>query len=217
MNRKVEPELLESLPEDDPGAIQSRRDLLLVNGIMGNHRWMLRRLRREMRAGDRLLEIGSGDGALSRRVAEAGICTTSQLNAIDLASRPESWPADASWCQGSVFEEPLPEAEIVIANLILHHFEADELAELGQRLPESARLLIAAEPARFRFHQIQGGLFCRLMGLHYVTRHDMMISIRAGFRGDELASALSLGAPWQAWSSSRPFGAYRFEARKSAV
>lgn len=47
MNRVVEPEILETLADDHPDAVQSRADLLKVNWIMGNHAWMLRTLKRE--------------------------------------------------------------------------------------------------------------------------------------------------------------------------
>ncbi len=216
MNRLVEPEMLETLAEDDPGAIQSRKDLLLVNGIMGNHRWIMRELRQRIRPGWRVLELGAGDGALSQKLIQRGICQPAQISALDLASRPTDWPAEAAWHQRDLFAETLPDAEVIIANLFLHHFEEAQLAELGKRLPSTARLILAAEPARYRFHQIQGGLFCRLMRLHFVTRNDMMISIRAGFRGDELSQALGLDPEWTSTSRCGAFGAYQWEAIRDA-
>ena len=49
--RVVEPELLETYPDDHPDAIIGREDLLLVNAVMGNHRWMVRTLKRLYRPG----------------------------------------------------------------------------------------------------------------------------------------------------------------------
>lgn len=215
MNRLVEPEMLETLAEDEPGAIQSRKDLLLVNGIMGNHRWIPREVRRHIRPRWRVLELGAGDGALSQKLVRRSLCRPEQISALDLASRPSDWPGEATWHQRDLFADTLPDAEIIVANLFLHHFEDEQLAELGKRFPASARVILAAEPARFRFHQIQGGFFCRLMRLHFVTRNDMMISIRAGFRGDDLGRALNLGPGWTVRARCGLFGAYRFIATRA--
>ena len=44
--REVEPEILDGLPAGHPDAIRSRRDLRLVNALMGNQRWILKQLHR---------------------------------------------------------------------------------------------------------------------------------------------------------------------------
>lgn len=217
MNRVVAQEILETLADDDPAAIRGRKDLLLVNGIMGNHRWVTSTLRRRMRPGWRILEIGAGDGALSRKFLAKGLCTAGQLHAMDLAGRPADWPQDAHWYQGDLFQNPIPDTEVVVANLFLHHFEDHQLGQLGRNLPDSVRCIIAAEPARYAFHKFQGALFSRLTGLHAITRFDMQVSIRAGFRGDELARALRLGPEWSCRARCTAFGAYRFEATRQTA
>lgn len=212
--RNVQPELLETYADDHPDAIIGRKDLLLVNGIMGNHRWVMRTLKREMQPGWRLTELGAGDGALSLKLFRGGIIEGHQLHAMDLAGRPASWPADAKWMQGDFTVSPLPATEVVLANLFLHHFQPDQLRALGERLSPETQLIIAAEPARQYIHTLLGRLFCGLTRLHPITRHDMQVSIRAGFRGNELAELLGLGPEWVTTASSRPFGAYRFVARR---
>ncbi|MEO1844804.1 MAG: hypothetical protein ABGZ37_11065, partial [Akkermansiaceae bacterium] len=64
VGRVVQPELLDELPFDDPDALRSRRDLRFINGVMGNFRWMRRRL--AGRAEGRVIELGAGDGAFLR-------------------------------------------------------------------------------------------------------------------------------------------------------
>ena len=44
MKRIIEPELLDTLPPDDPRAVRSRRDLRRVNAWMRNHAIMARAL-----------------------------------------------------------------------------------------------------------------------------------------------------------------------------
>lgn len=212
--RNVQPELLETYADDHPDAIIGRKDLLLVNGIMGNHRWVMRTLKREMQPGWRLTELGAGDGALSLKLIRGGVIQGHQLHAMDLAGRPVSWPADAKWMQGDFTVSTLPATEVVLANLFLHHFKADQLRALGDRLSPETRMIIAAEPARQYIHTLLGRIFCGITRLHPITRYDMQVSIRAGFRGNELSELLGLGPEWVTTASSRPFGAYRFVARR---
>jgi hypothetical protein len=109
---------------------------------------------------------------------------------------------------------PLPDCEILIANLFLHHFTSDQLSRLGAQLSPKTRLIIAAEPARYFAHKISGWLFTRLARLNHVTRYDMQVSIRAGFRGDELPRSLALQAPWSWKSECTMFGANRVVMRR---
>lgn len=194
--RRVEPELLETYPADHPSAVRGRADLRLINAIMGNHRWMVRRLRRLCQPGWRVTEIGAGDGALSLLLARRGVCAPGDLHGFDLAPRPATWPAAAQWTQGDLLHMPLPDSEVWVANLFLHHLQDDALRELGARLPASARVLIAVEPARRRLHTCSGGLLCRVARLHPITRHDLSVSVHAGFRTGELPERLGLGADW---------------------
>lgn len=210
--RVLQQELLETYPEGHPDAIVGREDLLVVNAFMGNHLWMERTLRRLHQPGWRITELGAGDGALSLRFLEKGICRSQELNAFDLAGRPARWPAEAQWTQGDLLRQPLPDSEVLTANLILHHFTDEQLSTLGARISPQTRLILAAEPARLRIHTWLGRALCFLAELNHITSFDMQVSIRAGFRGDELARALGLTAPWQATAQLHPLGGYRFMA-----
>src|SRR6516162_2217169 len=72
MVRVIQPELLDHLPADDPGAIQSRRDLQRLNFWMGNARHMARALNSCLppKSDRRILEIGAGDGNFFLEVAK---------------------------------------------------------------------------------------------------------------------------------------------------
>lgn len=211
-HRNVQPEILETLSADDPDAIRGREDLLLVNGIMGNHRWIAKKVKRHVLPTWKLTEIGAGDGALSLKLAQLGLCRTEDLHAFDLAQRPASWPVEAAWTQGDLFAQPLPKSEVLIANLFLHHFQKDQLQILGSRIPPETRVILAAEPARYRIHTWLGRFFCSLAELNAVTRYDMQVSIRAGFRGRELPEALGLGSDWEITVQTSAFGGYRMLA-----
>ena len=212
MLRIVEPEILDTLPVEDPEAVASRRDLRRINALMANHRWLERRVRALRKPGWRLLELGAGDGTFGQRLLRAGSMEASALLAVDLATRPADWPNEATWLQQDVLTGTLPAAEVVIANLFLHHFEPPALRELGARLPKECKVLLCCEPARRRLHLWQGKLLS-LLPLGRVTKHDMPVSIRAGFLGDELPRFLGI-SDWKNDVSSTFFGAYRLEAHR---
>ena len=61
--RRLVPELLDELPPDDPRALRSRRDLKLVNGIMGHAALLARALDALVTTSaspPRLVELGAG-------------------------------------------------------------------------------------------------------------------------------------------------------------
>lgn len=210
MQRIVVPEILDSLPAGDPEAIRSRRELRLINALMGNHRWLARKITAAWQPGDTLLELGAGDGTLCTRLAK--VLPHSALAAVDIAPRPLLWPAGATWHQRDLFAAPLPDARIVAANLFLHHFTEDSLAHIGAMIPSSCHLLLFSEPARRRLHLWQGSLLAGIARFGRVTRHDMAVSIRAGFLGGELPRALGTG--WRFRVSTTLLGAYRCEANR---
>ncbi len=183
MIRQVLPEILDSLPGDDPEARRSRRDLRLINFLMGNERWIMRQ---EKPGG--IVELGAGAGELTRKLARDG-----KVTGLDFQELPEG--LELPWAAGDLFENlPLVQADTVVANLILHHFEDEQLAELGV-LIKDRKSLIAVEPWRSQVSLFEGGLLWPV--INRVTKHDMMASIRAGFRKGELPRLLNLGEEWE--------------------
>ena len=183
MKRTVEPELLDALAADDPRAVRSRRDLRLINVLMGNERWILRQSLE-----GRVIELGAGSGVLTKRLS-----AVREVTGLDLQARPEG--LDLPWVAGDLFETlPSVEGETVVANLVLHHFEDADLVRLGGLL-RGRRRLVAVEPWRSRLSLLEGRLLWPVV--NGVTRHDMMTSIRAGFRKGELPRLLQLDDDWE--------------------
>jgi len=182
VKRVVEPELLDELPGDDPRAIRSRRDLRMLNMLMGNERWILKQLDGEERS---VAELGAGMGTLTSQLKN--------VTGLDFQPKPEG--LEVEWRSGDLFETlPEVDAEVVVANLILHHFSDNALGRLGELVKRKKRL-VAVEPWRSQVSLVEGRLMWPF--INDVTRHDMMVSIRAGFQKGELPSLLNLGAEWQ--------------------
>jgi 2-polyprenyl-3-methyl-5-hydroxy-6-metoxy-1,4-benzoquinol methylase len=209
MDRTLQPEFLDSLAPDDPAALHSRRDLRIINRVMGNERWFRHVLQRQSKSVKRVLELGSGMGEMGIALSAAGVV----IDGLDLCPRPSSWPRQAEWHRADIRNfARYGEYSAVMANLTLHHFDSNELAALGEKLA-GARLIIASEPARRRRSQAMFAALGPLLGANHITLHDARISIAAGFLGDELPHALGLTADRWMWKCQLSLvGAYRMIA-----
>jgi hypothetical protein len=212
MQRTLQPEILDSLPPDHPDALHNRRDIYRLNGLMGNFRWFRARLPRLLRPGERVLEIGAGDGSLGAALATAGL----SYDGLDLWPRPAHWPRESAWHRTNLLSfAGYADYPVVFGNLIFHQFSEDDLAALGATLGRTARLIVANEPARGRFFQFLARRANSLIGANHVTLHDAHVSIAAGFRGDELPLALGLDRKIWTWRHTTTIrGAYRMIAQR---
>ncbi len=204
--RRVEPEWLDALPANDPRALRSRQELRWINFLMGNERWIVRQLgAADMPIERGIIELGSGDGALCRKLHQR--FPGCSVTGLDLQTRPHDLPADISWVAGDATAIAPQACGVLVANLFLHHF-SDENLGWWRRWWELAEVVVMNEPLR-RPGSHRWGRMLHPM-LHDVTRHDMHVSIDAGFvAGDwqrlwpDLAEAWSL-SEWEQWP-----GAYR--------
>jgi hypothetical protein len=210
MKRIVKPELLDGLPPDDPRAVRSRRDLCRVNTGMRNHAIMVRALQTGLngQAPKQIVELGAGDGNFLLRVAEEMMPRYPNVNVTLLDRQKVVMPQTITsftllgWCAEAVtadvfdWSETGDPAEVVIANLFLHHFDDARLTELLRAIAGRARLFVAIEPRRAPWP-----LFCsRLLwtiSCNFVTRHDAVLSVRAGFSDKELSTLWPDKPDWQ--------------------
>ena len=170
-----------------------------------------------------ITEMGAGDGCfllqvlkrLSAAVPGGAATLVDRHDAVSAGTlaglRDAGWQAETE--VKDVFEWSPPMGEVVVANLFLHHFENDRLVELFRRISQRARLFVALEPRRARWP-----LFCSLLlgaiGCNAVTRHDAVISVRAGFRGSELSSLWPDKTAWHLTEQSAGLFGHQFVARK---
>jgi hypothetical protein len=192
MQRVVEPEIIDQLPPDHPDVARSRIDLKVINFLMGNERWIARQVREfpEARAKG-VLEIGAGEGTLLEKLAKAhpGI----PLKACDLAPRPPWLEERIAWDQRDVFECLAGESGgILAANLFLHHFEEPELRRFAP-LMRNFEVICINEPFRTAQTLMDARIMLPFVGR--ATKHDMVVSIRAGFVPGELPELLGLASP----------------------
>lgn len=228
--RRVDPEWLDELPPDDPQAIGSRRDLRRLNWMMDHAGILARLLAESPTAPRKLVELGAGDGTFSLRVArrlaprwrEVRVTLVDRQALLSAGTRDSfrrlGWTVEA--VEADVFDwlrEARPgAAEVIVANLFLHHFTAEKLANLLALAAGRARLFAACEPRR-------GGLAlaaARLLGLigcNAVTRHDAVVSVRAGFAGRELSALWPGGDGWQTTERRAGLFSHAFSATRDGA
>jgi hypothetical protein len=228
-NRIVRPELLDDLQPDDPRAVRSRRDLRRVNAWMGNERIMFRVLS-GMKVEGRppiIAELGAGDGTLMLKLAKR-LCTRwpgARVLLIDrynlLAGQTAAEFERLGWrvepVAADVFDW-LASAEnfdVAVANLFLHHFETDALRRLLELMAQKAKFITACEPRRFKFAKAAFFLV-GLIGCGAITRHDAVVSVRAGFTGRELSALWPGQQGWQLHEGAAGFFSHCFSAWRPA-
>ena len=204
-SRTLEPEILDLLAADDPRARASRRDLARINIIMRQQTIMANQLR-ALAPPRRLADLGSGDGRFLLGVARRMAAHWPQVTALivdrqDIVSaQTRADFAALGWqcasVTGDVFAAlPHLDAEIITANLFLHHLEGAALRQLLRQAAHQARGFVACEPRRSRTALLASRMVFAL-ACNDVTRHDAVASVRAGFVGREL-SQLWPAPGWQ--------------------
>jgi hypothetical protein len=203
MNRIVLPELLDVLPPQAAAALRSRRDLRRLNAWMRHPQIMARALQENLpgRAGQRIVELGAGDGhfllSVAKRVQglwpDTQAILVDQLEALDPRAGDEfrhfGWQVRAEIAGAAEWlrQAQSQAAQIIIGNLFFHQFETEPLAEMLRLAASSSRMVVALEPRRSWLPRFCGRLLWAI-GCGPVTRHDARISIRAGFVGGELSA-----------------------------
>ena len=150
MQRELKPELLESLPPDHPDAMHNRRDLRIINRVLGNHRWFAGTLppccgRRKSPRAPAPAPVELGDYLAARGLRHRR--TRSLAGPGRPAGGAALAPGDLLTFAG------YDDYPVILGNLIFHQFTAVQLAELGRRLRGSASCL-ACEPVRWRRSQL---------------------------------------------------------------
>ena len=213
--RVVGAEVLDGLTARDPAAQRSRRDLQRVHRAMGTRHILLRALQNlPLRRAEnalrplRVLELGAGDGSLMLGVvrelppAWRPVALT-LLDRVDLLH-----PATARGFadSGCIAEVQVMDAldwaatssvsqkwDLIVANLFLHHFMPTPLITLLGAIAVRCENFVACEPRRSRLAWA-GSHLVGALGANAVTRQDAVLSVHAGFSGQEL-SALWPAAP----------------------
>jgi len=209
--RRVEPEILDGLPDSDPRAIRARRDLRLINRVMAASSIMNRGIDAAIRSRSprSIVELGAGDGTLlldvaRRRAAhwpQVEVTLVDQRDAVNSSTREAfqmlGWKLRVvthdvfNWLD---LASAAPH-DLLVTNLFLHHFAGDALARLLSGIAERSAAFVACEPRRAAT-ALLGSHLVGLLGCDAVARTDAVLSVHAGFRDSELTAAWPKSSSW---------------------
>jgi hypothetical protein len=214
--RRMEPEWLDALPAHDARARRSRDDLVRVNALMGSASCVAGVLREV--SPRTVAEIGGGCGRFLLSVASrAALASPVEATILDRepcvgtgaleSLRSLRWNAQV--VRSDVFEwlnaRTTPRFDAIVANLFLHHFDDAALEDMLAAIAARTRCFVAFEPRRSRM-ALAGARLLGLVGCNDVTRHDAVVSVRAGFLDGEL-TRLWTAPGWRLVEErSGPFG-----------
>ena len=229
MERVVEVEWLDELPASDSRASRSRRDLRRINALMGNASLVTASLRQAKDAGEihYLAELGAGDGSFALSLARR-LSSVAQLREVTLVDQTAFANGSARGefaklgcalkvIQADVFDwlAGARAVDVIVANLFLHHFEHEPLQKLLHLAASRSRVFIACEPRRSSM-SLAGSRLLGLIGCNDVTRHDAVVSVRAGFSGRELSMHWPKHREWILEERSAGVFSHLFVARRAA-
>jgi hypothetical protein len=174
-----------------------------------------------------LAEIGAGDGRFAARLARslpaarpgARFALLDRQEAVEGAALERI--AARGWAPSVVVEDvfawleaPGPAYDAIVANLFLHHFEPQALQRLLALVARRARAFVACEPRRSAV-ALAGSRLLGALGCSDVTRHDAVVSVRAGFRDGEISALWPAGGGWRISEARRGLFSHGFCAWKA--
>ena len=230
MRRVVEPEILDRLAPDDPRALRARRDLRRANAMMLQDVVMARTLSKYATRPPRVLvDLGSGDGIfmlrvarrLARRWRDVEAILVDQQDAVSGETRAAfaalGWKVSVAAENVFAFLErtPRPEADVITANMFLHHLQEADLVRVLASVARIAPLFVAGELRRTKFAR-ESARFMWLAGFGDVICHDARVSATAAFVGKEL-SALWPQDGWRTREGAVSPWTHFFVAQRSAT
>ena len=201
--RRVEPELLDQLPAEDPRAIRARRDVRRANA----------------------LDLGSGDGHFMLRVArrlaphwpDVTVMLQDKQDIVSRSTRDAfaalGWRVETS--ATDVFDflanARSSNVDVITGNLFLHHFVDEQLVRLFASAAQMARLVVVCEPRRAKF-VVRSSRLLWAVGFSNVGVHEAVVSARAGFRDKELSALWPTQDRWELHEQAVGLFSHRFAA-----
>jgi len=220
--RVVEPEILDQLPSVDKAAAHSRRDLARLNGLMQHASLIRKHLTPDV---TRTADLGAGDGTLILSALKSANSSVREVVLVDqqrivtdgTLAAFESIGINPTVAIADVFDwlarQSAAPHTAIVTNLFLHHFQRENLQRLLDLASQASDLFIACEPRRGLWPQLAASLV-GVVGCNHVTRHDALVSVRAGFRDRELTTLWPDPTRWQIEERSAGLFSHLFVARR---
>lgn len=179
---------------EDEEAVRSLGDLRLVNRWLGGRRSLLRAMRPFLQEGIRVLDVGCGSADLPAWLQRT---TPSRIMVVGVDLKLlhlQQAPPGVHRVVADVRQLPFPPLsfDVVTVSLFLHHFDAPEVGGVLRALFSLARrALVVNDLRRARVPLLFGQAVFPFLFRSPVSVADGLVSVRRGFRPQELAEAFA--------------------------
>lgn len=195
-------------PQSDSAALErTLRQFVLVNALLSRRGTVLTRyLLNDLEPGReyRVLDLGAGGGDIARWLVARARKRGLRVRVTAADHDPRVVACARRWCASEPLidvvqvkvGEALGEHDYVICNHVLHHVPDEEFPALLQAVYDTgARRFIANDLLRSNASLVGFRLFAALFLRNSFSRVDGEISIKKGFRPEELRDLMS-PSPW---------------------
>jgi SAM-dependent methyltransferase len=182
MDRVDSVELLDDPSLSDAVVAEAYRGLARTNRWLGNTRAIVKRLKGSpVRS---VLDLGCGQGALLEEIRD-----TLGLSVMGLDLRPASG-ASLEILTGDAVKDALPQADVALAVLMIHHLSEDEIVRLIRNVSRSSRRFIILDLVR---HGLPLWLFRIFVAplLSHINAADGITSVRRAYTPRELGDIVN--------------------------
>ena len=166
-----------------PAHVRERcnRDLARMHRWLGNSKAVIERIRRDPQPVRKVLDIGCGDGALLQEIHH-----TLGVEVVGVDRWPSPQDGTIPILRTNAICEPLPQADVAISVVVVHHFTAGELRRLICNVGRVCRRFIILDLVR---HPIPFALFATIVArfVNPINVEDGLRSLERAFTPKELA------------------------------
>jgi len=208
------PEMMDVATEASPALNRDLRNLASLNRRFGATRAVLGQLDHLLRSRTplRIVDFGTGGGDIPRAIvcrARACGCPVSitavdrQKPTLQIAEKfSEEFP-EITFVPSDLLEYSEGSYDIVMCNLVLHHFDESDVIRLLRRWREMAKVAVLVTDLR-RSRLAQVGIFAvtEMFYREPMTRHDARLSAERAFSFGEM-HRLALAAGWSGFVHRR--------------
>jgi len=193
-------ELLDADTIDSDELRSSLEHVEQVNRCLGGERSLLRHIRPHLRTGARIVDIGTGNAAIPRRIATEASRLGASVEIVAVDSNPAMLAIARSRTrdttnvilqQADALALPFRSGAFDVAcmTLTLHHFEDDAPVTALREMARVANVVLVSDLERCWPNYLGSLVLARTVWRHNrITRHDGPLSVLRAFTSDELRS-----------------------------
>lgn len=194
-NRSREPEILDDLELKGHDLTENLRELGKVNRLLGGHQVAIRAVCEIVRSDNkkswRIADLGCGGGDTLAAIAGHPkfkklkfelVGLDANQRAVEFASEENAELKNIDFVCADLFKDwPEEKFDIVLFNLVLHHFSDEQIVELLKRAASNSRFIVINDLQRnwIPYHLFR--LISRILRFSRISRHDGKLSVKKSF------------------------------------